>query len=110
MEVSFLSLMARLNFFRRVEATPVPEKPDDSELVDGKAFTIKHYPLERPIYCCSADTLIATINENGKEIAKVEEPINMTVMVDTISTIRLNDALGYKHAFGAIFGQRNKKE
>ena len=97
------------NFFSNVEATP--NKPVEAhELVDGKAFTIKHYPLQRTMSVRPADRINATLREDHEVIAEVSEPINQTMTIDTISTFRFNDSLGFKHAVGVIFGQRNHHE
>lgn len=94
-------------FFAAVEATPCPG-PSPEELVDGKAFKIKHYPLKAPIHAMSSDTINASIEEDGNVIAQVSEPIHKTMTIDTISMVRFNDALGYKHAVGALFRERKK--
>jgi hypothetical protein len=97
----------RRRFFAEVEATPVAE-PAPEELVDGKAFTIKHYSTMCTHYLVPNDVLRATISEDGEVLEQVEETINRSMTVDTISTLRFNDALGYKHAIGVLFGERKK--
>lgn len=94
-------------FFKQVEETPVLP-PSEDELVDGQAFKIKHYPLKYPLHARSNDTLTITINlpSEGVDVV-VEEKIGEPMYIDTISTVRFNDSLGYKHAIGALFGQRN---
>jgi hypothetical protein len=94
------------SFFKRVEAVP-EQYPSVDDLVDGRAFAIKHYPLTHPVNVAPKDTLTASISEHGKKIAEFVEPINMTMTIDTCSVFRFNDALGYKCGVGAIFGQRN---
>ena len=94
------------SFFKRVEAVP-EQYPSVDDLVDGRAFAIKHYPLHNPVHLAPKDTITATISEVGKEIGKFSEPINMELTVDTVSIFRFNDALGYKCGVGAVFGQRN---
>jgi len=93
------------HFFSRVSSVPVPE-PSADELIDGKAFAIRHYPLEAPIYTGDFSELRAWILENGERIADIREPVSVAMRIDTISTIRFNDALGFKHAVGALFGER----
>lgn len=93
-------------FFKRVEYTPILP-PSEDELVDGQAFKIKHYPLDRPMYLRPHDTLnvrLQILSEGVDET--VTEKIGASMCIDTISTVRFNDALGYKHAIGALFGQR----
>lgn len=95
------------HFFNRVESTPVPE-PTVTELVDGQAFKIKYYPMECPVYAMPGDKLYASVTEDGELIKKVEEDVSTSMTVDTIAIIRFNDALGFKHAIGAVFGERRK--
>ena len=83
------------------------EEPiEEHHLIDGKAFAIKHYPLANPCLAASGDTIRAAVRENGEVIKEVEEPITQALSINTISLFRFNDALGYKHAIGAIFGER----
>lgn len=96
------------NFFRRIEETPILP-PEQEELVEGQAFTIKHYPVSPPRYVHEDDILNISILENRTKVAEVSEKINCNLKIDTISTLRFNDALGYKHAIGALFGQRNNR-
>lgn len=95
------------NFFERVESTPIP-KPTADELIDGKAFAIKHYLLDNgPFYATANDTLItANICEGRNTLFSVKEKINQTMIINSVSIVRFNDALGYKNAVGAIFGER----
>lgn len=92
-------------FFKQVEAIP-EQQPSVTELVDGRAFAIKHYPMSFPVTVIPNDTLTASISENGEKIAEFVEPINMNMTINTCSVFRFNDALGYKNAIGAIFGER----
>ena len=97
-------------FFKTIEETTVLP-PSTDELIDGQAFKIKHYPLTKPVQLCARDKLIVTVHDReSKEDFIVEEEIESSIYVDTVSTIRFNDALGYKHAIGAIFGQKNKEK
>jgi hypothetical protein len=92
-------------FFKRVEETTVQE-PTEEELVEKCAFKFKHYPLKYPLAVMSGDMIRASITEGGETIAQIEEPMNITMTVNTISVVRFNDALGYKNAVGAVFGER----
>lgn len=97
-------------FFKQVEETPVLPLSED-ELVEGQAFKIKHYSLSCSKYFSPKDLLTITIYDTeSNEEFKVQEEIESSIYVDTVSTIRFNDALGYKHAIGAIFGQKNKEK
>lgn len=95
------------SFFHSVESVPEAEcQPYEYELVNGKALEIRHYPQKRTMVVCPGDSITATITEGNEVIAKVTEPIDKTMLVDTIRTLRFNDSIGYKHAVGVLFGQR----
>lgn len=96
----------REEFFRRVEAVRIKE-PSAEELIDGQAFAIKHYKMKHPVVLVAGDTITGSITEDHEPVASVTEAVDRTMRVNTISSIRFNDSLGFKHAVGIIFGERN---
>ena len=94
-------------FFKTVAETPVP-LPAQTELIDGRALVIQHYPLTHAQNVESGDLIKGQIIENRTIIAEVQEEIGAPMHIDTISVLRFNDALGFKNAVGAVFGERKK--
>jgi hypothetical protein len=92
-------------FFKRVEETPIIP-PTEDELVDGKAFRIRHYPLDRPIPVDPTSIIQGSVYEGNELILQKTERVGVSMTVNTISMVRFNDSLGYKNAVGVIFGER----
>ena len=86
--------------------------PEDAEcMIDGKAISIKCYPLARPVSVEAADVVRCTIhNETVVEAplkTVVDVPVDEPLRVNTVGVFRTRDVLGFNSALGIVIGERN---
>ena len=77
---------------------------DEECMLDGKAILIKHHPLRQPYHCLNQDVFICRVD--GEEI--VRETVEKSLVIDTVVTFRVKDALGLEYGIGAAFGKRSR--
>ena len=83
----------------------VQRSPEDEEcMLDGKAIAVKYYPLWNPRHCLDGDVLVCHVD--GEEIAR--ETVEKSLVIDTVVTFRVKDALGLESGIGAAFGKRSR--
>ncbi len=92
-------------FFKTVEATNC--EPRQEEMIDGQAFSYRHYALDQPKVLSSGDTITATMHDDlGNESFQVSEVCNMSGVVDTVAIFRAKEAFGMTQVIGAAFGKK----
>lgn len=92
-------------FFKTVEVTDC--EPRQEEMIDGQAFSYRHYALNQPKTLSSGDTITATMHDDlGNESFQVSEACNMSGVVDTVAIFRAKEALGMTNVIGAAFGKK----
>lgn len=80
-------------------------------LVDGKAVSLKYYPLVKPVSVIPTDIVRCkiyntTMAEEPPEIL-LDILATKAMRVDTTGVFRVRDALGHTAAFGVLIGERN---
>jgi hypothetical protein len=90
-------------FVRRTES--VDCAPRTEEMINGRAFSYRLYPLERPVFLNPTDTLTATVtDEHGEQ--QFSENAALACEIDTVAMFRFKDALGMVEGIGGAFGKR----
>lgn len=99
----------KTKFFGNVESVVV-EEPKTGELLNGKAFDIRYFSLGETIRLHPEDSLRLTYTPRPAEPKEnafvVKEQTGLYIDVTHAAIFRFKDALGFKNAIGAVFGER----
>lgn len=99
-----------MNFLKRwLGAEPDHDiKTVDQPVTDGSKMKIEYLPVQPAYFVLPGDIFQLTVSEDGKEMFKHSEPINIPMTIDTAAVFRIRDALGFEHAICGAFGQRKR--
>ena len=84
--------------------------PKTEEMVNGKAFQYKRYPLHSPVFVSKTDTIRATFHDMTRGCGKaeefvVEESCGISGEIDSVVIFRAIEAFGMTNVIGAAFGK-----